>query len=183
MSKSIECAATSGGRAGFKTGSLVAAAVGLCVVAVCVAPAHAGETEVPGTDAAVDSVPSASEQAGCVESRTVLCLHDGRYEVKLQYVTSDGVVNSAAVARPRTTDSGLFYFFEPNNWEMLLKVLDGCGVNRHHWVFAASATDVGLHLVVRDTTTDASKTYTKEPGEPAPAITDVGAFPDACAAP
>ena len=117
----------------------------------------------------------------CVESATVLCLHDGRYEVTLEFTTSEETA-PAKVARPRTSDSGLFYFFAPNNWEMLLKVLDGCGVNQHHWVFAASATDVGLELMVRDTMSGASKTYTKDPGEPAPAITDVGAFPEACSA-
>ncbi|MYF04651.1 MAG: hypothetical protein F4230_06620 [Holophagales bacterium] len=94
---------------------------------------------------------AASGTGACIESDTVLCLHEGRYEVMVEFA-ANGETMSAKVARPRTRDSGLFYFFEPNNWEMLLKVLDGCGENQHHWVFAATASDVGIRLVVRDTT-------------------------------
>lgn len=117
-------------------------------------------------------------RTGCYENDTTLCLLDDRYEVTAQWLTTDdrGV---ARVARPRTTDSGLIYFFDPNNWEMLVKVLDGCHFNQHHWVFAASATDVGFDLTVRDTSEPEGmvKRYTKMPGEPARAITDTGAFP------
>ncbi len=153
--------------------------LGLLLPGLQAAPLVAGEAEASEESAAADAVPSAS--GTCVESSTVLCLQEDRYEVTLEFTANDDT-QSARVARPRTSDSGLFYFFEPNNWEMLLKVLDGCGVNEHHWVFAASATDVGLNLTVRDTTSGESKTYTKDPGEPAPAITDVGAFPNACEA-
>ncbi len=41
-----------------------------------------------------------------------------------------------------TNESGLFWFFDDDNWEMLVKVLDGCGTNGHFWVFLAAATDV-----------------------------------------
>ena len=49
-----------------------------------------------------------------------------------------------------------------------------------HWVFAASATDQGFLIQVTDTETDETWTYSKQPGEPAPAVTDTDAFPDAC---
>ncbi|MCE2559462.1 MAG: hypothetical protein J4F98_12875 [Acidobacteria bacterium] len=148
---------------------------------------------------------------GCVESDTVMCLQDGRYSVTIEWEKPDGEKGSAKVARPRTKDSGLFYFFDYNNWEVLLKVLDGCAVNEHHWVYAASASDVGMTLVVRDTTLpdqDAdgrmlvnSKTFSFEPhsrraqmpdesdedyqanvlAKGHPALTASNAFPDACA--
>lgn len=156
-----------------------AAALGLFGMAVFAGSLHAGEAEAADVGALAGVEEATDGGAPCVASETVMCLQEGRYAVTVDF-TANGETKPAKVARPRTDDSGLFYFFQPNNWEMLLKVLDGCGVNQHHWVFAASATDVGLHLVVRDTTSDASKTYTKEPGEAAPAITDVGAFPDAC---
>ena len=52
-----------------------------------------------------------------------------------------------------TKDSGLFRFFDADNWEMLVKVLDGCTINGHHWVYGASTTDLGYSIVVTDTTT------------------------------
>lgn len=184
-----------------------AAVVGLLLLGLHAEPVRAGEAETPER---VASVPAASENAACVESGTVLCLHEGRYEVTVEFTANDET-KPARVARPRTDDSGLFYFFEPNNWEMLLKVLDGCVVNQHHWVFAATASDVGIRLVVRDTTLPDTKDdgtmnvrlreYTFEPiarapqgpdesdeeyarrlAEGHPALTQVGAFPDACTA-
>lgn len=51
-----------------------------------------------------------------------------------------------------TDDSGLFYFYDPKNWEVLIKVLDGCATTLpNHWVFAASASDQGMRIFVRDT--------------------------------
>lgn len=188
----------------------VVAVVGLSVLGLHAESVHAGEAEVPERAGAADSVSSPSEE-GCMESATTLCLQEGRYEVTVEF-TANGETMPAKVARPRTEDSGLFYFFEPNNWEMLLKVLDGCGVNQHHWVFAATASDVGIRLVVRDTTLPDqnadggmivnSRTYefppiARRPQRPDesdedygqnvlakghPALTEVGAFPDACTA-
>lgn len=119
--------------------------------------------------------------ASCHSDQATLCLQDNRYAVTVEWSTIDGDSGSGRVAGAGTADSGLFYFFDADNWEMLVKVLDGCGVNGHHWVFAASATDVGLDLKVTDTQTGFSRRYTKDPGEAARAINDVGAFPDACA--
>jgi hypothetical protein len=167
-----------------------------CVVAVpavlllsLAGPLQAGESEAMATEpeAETDSVvPLISEaeadDGDCVESETVMCLQDGRYEVTVGWTTLSGETGPAKVARPRTRDSGLFYFFSYNNWEVLLKVLDGCAVNQHHWVYAASATDLGLNMVVRDTVTKQEKQYFKNAGSPAPATTDSGAFPDACEA-
>lgn len=121
-----------------------------------------------------------SEETGCTETPTTLCLQDSRYEVSATWSTLEGESGEARTVRARTADSGLFWFFEPGNWEMLVKVLDGCTFNSHHWVFAASATDLGLDLVVRDTRTNEMKRYLKEPGRPAPAVADVGAFPLGC---
>ena len=59
-------------------------------------------------------------------------------------------------------------------------MLDGCVFNGHYWVYAASATDVGLDIAVTDTTTAKVRRYTKSPGAPAPAMTDAAAFPDGC---
>ena len=131
-------------------------------------------------------VEAASEEGGCTESATTLCLLDGRYEVSVSWSTppaageESGETGPGRVVRARTPDSGLFYFFGPKNWEMLVKVLDGCSYNGHHWVFAASATDLGLDLVVRDTVTGEVRKYVRDPGKPSPAVADLSAFANAC---
>lgn len=113
-------------------------------------------------------------------SASALLLDEGRFEVTVEWSTSDGRRGDARSARAGTADSGLFWFFEPDNWEMLIKVLNGCGFNGHYWVYAASATDVGLDITVTDTVTGQARSYTKDPGAPAPAMTDAAAFPDSC---
>ncbi len=129
------------------------------------------------------SVAAPAEEDGCTDTATAMCLQKGRYEVTVTWSNLDGMSGSGRTAGPRTDDSGLFHFFSPANWEILVKVLDGCSFNDHHWVFAASATDVGFDLRVRDTATGRTRQYTKQPGKPARALVDVSAFPQACRQP
>ena len=87
---------------------------------------------------------------------------------------------AGSVVHAGTNDSGLFTFFNRENWEILIKVLDGCALNGHVWVYGASTTDLGYTIRVTDTVTDVVQEYRNEPGLPAPAITDATAF-HACA--
>ena len=100
------------------------------------------------------------------------------FEVGVRYSKSLGRWQSAKllpVDLPGDS-SALFYFFNPSNTEMLVKVLDGCGHNGHWWVYAASATDVGFEILVTNTRTGATRTYTNDLGNAPPALTDTGAF-------
>jgi len=115
----------------------------------------------------------------------VLRLHDGRFEVTLAWEDAGGTTGIGRVAGTdpdditsavTSGDSGLLWFFSAANWEMLVKVLDGCALNGHYWVFAASATNVGYVLTVEDTSTDQVRTYTNPVGTAAPALTDTAAF-------
>ena len=62
------------------------------------------------------------------------------------------------------------------NWEMLVKVINGCGLNQNYWVFAAATTDVEYTLKVRDTQTGEVVEYFNPLNTAAPAINDTGAF-------
>ena len=136
--------------------------------------------------AAPVAVEAGSGEDVCTESATTMCLLGGRYEVSASWSAppaagaESGDTGPGRVARARTPDSGLFYFFDQENWEMLVKVLDACEGYGHHWVFAASATDLGLDLTVRDTVTGEVRNYVRDPGEPSPAVADVSAFPNGC---
>ncbi len=133
--------------------------------------------------AASTSVTTPAEDGSCMETASTMCLQGGRYEVTVEWSDLEGRSGAGRTAGPRTDDSGLFHFFSPTNWEILIKVLDGCSFNQHHWVFAASATDVGFDLRVRDTETGRVRQYTKQAGNPARALVDVSAFPQACQQP
>ena len=104
-----------------------------------------------------------------------LCLQQGRFEITMDWHTASGASGTAQRVSS-TEDSGLLWFFEADNWEAMVKVLDGCDLNDHFWVFAATSTDVGYTLTVEDLLTGEQKSYSNPPGENAAAITDTAAL-------
>ncbi len=123
----------------------------------------------------------ASDPAGtCVADAGTLCLQDSRYAVAVEWRTADGNSGAGGLGHSGTNDSGVFRFFSEDNWEVLIKVLDGCALNGHVWVYGASTTDLGYTIRVTDTVTGTVKEYRNQPGLPAPAITDATAFPQGC---
>lgn len=115
-------------------------------------------------------------QGGCSPTGTEMCLLDDRFRVEVVWGNFQGGSGNGGVV-PETSDrSGLFYFFNPDNWEMLVKMLDGCTVNDHFWLFAAQATNVEYTLVVTDTETGQVNTYLNPLGETPQPITDTAAF-------
>ena len=82
-----------------------------------------------------------------------------------------------ATAVRLTADTGYFWFFDPNNVELVTKVLNGCGTNDAYWVFAAGLTNLGVHLTVTDLQFGVlMKTYENPIGTPFAPIQDTGAF-------
>ncbi len=139
------------------------------------------------SDGSVDSTASliflveAAEPAGaCAADEWTRCLGDSRYAVTVEWRSTGGESGRGRVAPAGTNESAMFRFFDASNWEVLIKVLDGCEANGHAWVFGASTTDLGYVIRVTDTATAAVKEYRNEPGTPAAAITDVKAFPEGC---
>ncbi len=117
---------------------------------------------------------------GCVESNNVLCLNGDRFRVETtwrNFAGADGVGNAIEL----TDDTGYFWFFEEENVEMVIKVLDACGFPgfNNYWVFAGGLTSVEVLLTVTDTQTGESQQYTNPLGAPFQPIQDTGAF-DTC---
>ena len=104
------------------------------------------------------------------------CLLDSRFQVRTEYWSAGEEPVLATLVRAGTNESGMFRFFGPGNWELLIKVLDGCEANGHVWVFGGATTDLGYRITVTDTVDGAVRVYTNEPGNPASAIADAKAF-------
>jgi len=112
----------------------------------------------------------------CVADATSLCLNNDRFRVQVAWKILDGAEGVASTVPFGSDDSGLFYFFTPNNWEMLVKVLNGCANNGHYWVFFAATTNVQFVVTVTDTQTGKVETYFNPQGVSADAVTDTTAF-------
>ncbi|MEM8931243.1 MAG: PA domain-containing protein [Acidobacteriota bacterium] len=97
-----------------------------------------------------------------------------RFQVSAQW--SDGTQSQAAGSVRLTDDTGYFWFFDENNVELVVKVLDGCAINENYWVFAAGLTDVEVTITVLDTTNGQAQTYENALGTPFAPIQDIEAF-------
>ncbi len=112
----------------------------------------------------------------CLPGNTTYCLQDGRFRVEMTWVDFDNRMGQGKTANFASDDSGFFFFFDRDNWEAMVKVLDGCGFNGHYWVFASASTNVEYTLTVTDTRSGQTKEYENPLGMQAPAITDTQAF-------
>lgn len=113
----------------------------------------------------------------CVPGPQTMCLNAGRFRVEVEWRDGTGETGPGQVVLGTLAgDSGLFWFFSPANWEMLVKVLDGCAINDRFWVFAGATTDVAYTLTVTDIHTGQSKSYPNPLGSAADSITDTGAL-------
>ncbi len=118
----------------------------------------------------------AARTGTCRPSPTRLCLQDERYRIEVSWRDVAGRRGSGRGVSIGSDDSGLLWFFSPDNWEMLVKVLDGCEINNRFWVFSAATTDVEYTLRVTDTATGLVRSYSNPLGTAAAAITDTNAF-------
>jgi plastocyanin len=115
---------------------------------------------------------------GCSEAGgQSLCLNAGdRFKVQVSFRSQQGE-NGRGQILPLNQDSGLFTFFDPNNAEILVKVLNTCGFANRFWVFFAATTNQEFTLSVTDTASDVVRFYNNDFGpEPAATILDTDAF-------
>ena len=117
---------------------------------------------------------SGSQPAPCTPSSSTICLVNNRFSVRLTYDAGQGSQPMTAIKY--TPDSGLFWFDNANNIEVLLKMINACSFNQKFWVYAGGTTDVGVTITVTDSQTGAVKTYNNVRGTKFLTITDGSAF-------
>jgi len=155
--------------------------------------ATAVDLGVPGPDvgfgfgrADARAAVEAAGEALCMPNATTLCLDDqpgdGRFQVRAAFQTtqgggSAGDAQAIPLASLGVTHGGLMWFFSADNPEMLVKILPGCNVTGHFWVFASAGTNVGLVITVKDLRTGTQKVYTNPDVNPMFPIQDTFAFP------
>ena len=109
-------------------------------------------------------------------SDAILRLQGNRFEASVQWINytdgSTGLGHPAALSN----ESGSFWFFGSANVELIVKVLDGTAVNGQYWVMYGALSDVGYTILVRDTLTGRTKTYTN-PAHHLASAADSAAFP------
>lgn len=116
-----------------------------------------------------------TQGGNCTPSAARLCVGNGRFAVTVDWQVpaqgSAGVGNAISLS----VDTGAFWFFSPNNIELVVKVVDGRAFNDRFWVFAGALTDVAYAVRVEDTVTGVTKTYASPQGTLA-SFADTSAF-------
>jgi len=110
----------------------------------------------------------------CHADAGTLCLNGGRFQVEASWST--GTSSGTASVVSQAGDSGQLYFFDPDNTELTVKVLDACGVNDRYWVFASGLTNVEVLVTVTDTATGRVRQYFNPRGKAFAPVQDVSAF-------
>jgi len=70
----------------------------------------------------------------------------GAFQVSIEWIDPATGAAHPASGVPLSDDSAYFWFFDSNNIELIVKVLDGHAVNGHWWVFYGALTDVEYTL-------------------------------------
>lgn len=154
---------------------------------VCSPPCRRLGTFDPAFGGAVEEAPAALYEGvpgvtrftirrRCYGSDEAICLQGGRFRAAVSFTDFAGESGAAKVASDRSRDTGIFWFFEPANWELMAKVLDGCNLNGHFWLYSSASTDVAYTLTLTDTATGAQRSYANPLGQTALTVTDGAAF-------
>ena len=113
--------------------------------------------------------------SGCVSGLTALCLNGARFRAEVFWSIPPPTVATSGRAVPLTSNTGAFWFFDPTNLELVVKVLDGRSVNGKFWVFYGSLTNVQFGLTITDMITGAVRFYLNPAGQLA-SVADTSAF-------
>jgi hypothetical protein len=116
----------------------------------------------------------------CIPNSTTLCLLQNRFLVTAtatqgsQQVTQ--LVNGQA--RNGSSETGFFNFSQISvaGVEVIVKVIDGRGVNGFYWVVVTPTTTVAYTVSVSDTLNGRTKTFVNPIGNPLATVTDTQAF-------
>ena len=103
------------------------------------------------------------------------CLGGYRFRTLVTYATNQGQSGVGQVVQD-SPDSATFWFFDPTNTEVLVKVLNACAINQRYWVFISGLTNVQVNLSITDLSKQKQKTYSNAQGHAFTPIIDTNAF-------
>ena len=110
----------------------------------------------------------------CSADAETACLHGGRFRVEAAWETGEG--SGPAQVGSVDGDSINFWFFDEDNTELTVKVLNACHGFEHYWVFASGLTNVEVTLTVTDTQSGQIRRYFNPQGTVYAPVQDTDAF-------
>ena len=108
---------------------------------------------------------SAAAGTSCQPDATTLCLAGARFEVRVAW--TDERTSNSGVGKPQVPGNdttGYFWFFNSQNVELVVKVLDARTIDGRFWLFYGGLSDVHYTITVRYTVTGQVKPYVNPQG-------------------
>jgi hypothetical protein len=100
----------------------------------------------------------------CRPGVTTLCLLADRFKVEAFWRDPQGNSGQGQAAA-LTPDTGSFWFFSPDNVEVINKVIDGRALNASFWFFYGALSNVEYSLTLTDTMTGEARRYLNPQGQ------------------
>jgi len=118
----------------------------------------------PGAVAGAGSTGTGGPTEPCEPDEETLCLGpDGRFRVTVTWAEPRGDSGTGQAER-RSEETGTFWFFSPDNLELVVKLLDSRTINGHFWFFSGALSNVEYRITVTDTETGDRREYFNEQG-------------------
>lgn len=138
---------------------------------------------------------SAVAQSSCIAGASTACLQSDRFQVEVAYDTNGSAFVAPEAGTPTgsaqivaqggfPTDSAApFSFYDADQIDLIVRVVNGCAINDRFWVFTSAATDAGATVTVTDTATGEVVQYANPAGQAFAPVFDTEAFQTCGAAP
>jgi hypothetical protein len=145
------------------------------------AKARTGST-IPMNESNFDFEPQVSTkialaaEGSCVSDDLTMCLLNNRFQVKVDWENQRNGNTGVGTVVPISDTTGSFWFFNDENLELVVKVLDGTPVNGKFWFFYGALSDVIYTITVTDTEAEEVKQYVNPAGNIC-GLGDTTAFP------
>jgi hypothetical protein len=101
-------------------------------------------------------------------------MQGGRFQVEVSWRDGQGEPRPARL-ETLSEQTTKIWFFDPDNVELLLKVLDARSFAGAHWVFYGALSDLAYDVTVTDTETGRARRYANAAGSIA-GVADTSAF-------
>ena len=98
----------------------------------------------------------------CKPDKFTLCLQGKRFKVQVSWTNQFDGSSGGGLAIPSTDSTGFFYFTDPSNYELIIKILPFAPVVK---VFYGELTNLHFAVTVTDTSNGAVKTYQNTAGD------------------
>jgi len=112
------------------------------------------------------------DPGGCYPDAHALCLGIFRITAAWQGSGQSGIGNAASI----TPNTGAFWFFDPSNLEVFVKILDACRSTGSFDVYVNGLTHLGVTVTVTNVRTGTTKSFANPDGTPFSLLFDGSTF-------